>query len=88
MCIRDSRDPNWRGIDGNGNHDTVIFFGILYYYASQMLSCLKNFALNPLIRTISIDKYYHPNARFTFPNIESDEEYKKIIEKVVKLVKR
>ena len=82
------RDPNWGGIDGNGNHDTVIFFGILYYYASQMLSCLKNFALNPMIRTISIDRYYHPNARFTFPNIESDEEYKKMIEKVVELVKR
>ncbi len=38
------RDPSWKGLDGGGNYDFVIFYGILYYYASQMLSCIKNFA--------------------------------------------
>ena len=79
------RDPDWKGLDGKGNYDLVIFFGIIYYYASQMLSCIKNFAINPLIHSVSIDRYYHPNARMTFPNISPKEErrYKDMLNRVV-----
>ncbi|MHC1584892.1 MAG: CO dehydrogenase/acetyl-CoA synthase complex subunit epsilon, partial [Candidatus Syntropharchaeia archaeon] len=52
------RDPEWKGLDGKGNYDLVIFFGITYYLASQMLSCIKNFCTNPLMKAISIDRYY------------------------------
>jgi acetyl-CoA decarbonylase/synthase complex subunit epsilon len=61
-------DPEWNGLDGQGNYDVVVFFGIIYYYASAMLSAIKNFATDPLIRGVSIDKYYHPHARMTFGN--------------------
>jgi acetyl-CoA decarbonylase/synthase complex subunit epsilon len=84
------RDQNWTGLDGKGNYDFVIFFGILYYYASQMLSCIKNFAIDPLIRAVSIDRYYHPNARMSFTNItpRQEEVYKDMLNRLVKSIKR
>ena len=84
------RDPNWAGLDGKGNYDFVIFFGILYYYASQMLSCIKNFAIDPLIRAVSIDRYYHPQARMSFTNITPREEelYKDMLNRLIKSIKR
>lgn len=62
-------DPNWRGLDGKGNYDLVVFFGITYYYASQAISALKNFSKT---RVISMDKYYHPNADMSFGNLKKD----------------
>ncbi len=84
------RDPEWRGIDGQGGHDMVIFFGILYYYASQMLSCIKNFATEPLVRTLSIDRYYHPNARMSFGNIPPgrEDEYRAMLKQLVSAIER
>jgi len=83
------RDPNWKGLDGAGNYDFVIFYGIIYYYASQMLSCLKNFATDPLVRTVSIDRYYHPNARMSFTNVMTwmEGEYKDMLNKLVESIK-
>jgi len=84
------RDPNWKGLDGKGNYDFVIFFGIIYYYASQMLSCIKNFATDPLVRAVSIDRYYHPNARMGFTNItpRQEEDYKVMLNRVVGSIRR
>ena len=62
-------DPNWRGFDGKGGYDLVVFFGLTYYYASQAVSALKNFSS---IKVISIDKYYHPNADMSFGNLKND----------------
>ena len=62
-------DPNWKGLDGKGNYDLVVFFGLTYYYASQAISALKNFSN---IRVISLDKYYHPNADMSFGNLKND----------------
>ncbi len=62
-------DPEWQGLDGKGNYDLVVFFGITYYYASQAISALKNFSN---IKVISLDKYYHPNADMSFGNLKKD----------------
>ncbi len=62
-------DPNWKGLDGKGGYDLVVFFGITYYYASQAISALKNFSN---IKVISIDRYYHPNADMSFGNLKDD----------------
>lgn len=62
-------DPGWKGLDGKGNYDLVVFFGITYYYASQAISALKNFSD---IKVISIDRYYHPNADMSFGNLKDD----------------
>lgn len=84
------RDPSWRGLDGTGQYDFVIFFGILYYYASQMLSCIKNFATDPLVRAVSIDRYYHPNARMSFATLtpRQDEQYRELLRQVVASIRR
>ncbi|RZB32758.1 MAG: acetyl-CoA decarbonylase/synthase complex subunit epsilon [Candidatus Argoarchaeum ethanivorans] len=62
-------DPSWHGLDKKGNYDLVAFFGITYYYASQIIATLKNFSK---IKVISIDKYYHPNANISFGNLKND----------------
>ena len=63
------KDPDWTGLDGSGNYDTVIFLGHTYYHASQLISTLKNFTN---IKIISIDRHYHPNAHFSFGNLKKE----------------
>lgn len=78
-------DPNWKGLDGKGNYDLVVFFGITYYYASQAISALKNFSN---IKVISIDKYYHPNADMSFGNLKDDVFIAALDEVIKELPKR
>jgi acetyl-CoA decarbonylase/synthase complex subunit epsilon len=61
------RDQDW-SLDGKGPHDLAIFVGITYQLQSQMLSTLKHFATH--LKTVSLDRYYHPNADFSFPNLD------------------
>lgn len=61
------RDSGW-SLDGKGTHDLVLFAGITYRFESQMLSTLKHFA--PHLKTVSIDRYYQPNADFSFLNLD------------------
>ncbi|VUT26481.1 MAG: CO dehydrogenase/acetyl-CoA synthase complex subunit epsilon [Candidatus Methanolliviera sp. GoM_oil] len=76
------RDPEWKGLDGNGNYDTAIYLGTLYYYASGLMSALKNFA--PHVTVLSIDRYYHPNAVMTFGDIwRKPEEYQSMLDEVI-----
>lgn len=69
-------DQEWMGVDEKGQHDLVLFLGIPYYLESQMLSTLKHFA--PQLKTISLDRYYQPNADWSFSNIKEDEWRKHI----------
>lgn len=76
------KDPNWKGFDGNGGYDTAIFLGHTYYYASQLISTLKNFTS---INVISIDRYYHPNARQSFGNLTKEDHIKALQEVAAQL---
>ncbi len=67
------KDPEWKGFDGQGNYDMVIFLGITYYFASRMLSTLKHFA--PHLRAYSIDRYYHVNAVMSLDNIFEEQKF-------------
>ncbi len=62
------KDRQWKGFDGKGGYDCVIMMGGIYYFESQMLSTLKHFA--PNIKTVSLDRFYQPNATFSFPNMD------------------
>ncbi len=73
------KDPNWKGINREGQHDLVIFIGVIYYMASQGLSTLKHFA--PHLKTLTLCKYFHSNADASFPNLK-DEEWLKYLEKL------
>jgi len=77
-------DENWKGFDGEGNYDFVMFLGVTYYLASQMLSALKNFA--PHVKTASIDRYYHPNADISFKNQFKDEKFFETLDEIIRKI--
>ncbi|HID91149.1 TPA: CO dehydrogenase/acetyl-CoA synthase complex subunit epsilon [Candidatus Bathyarchaeota archaeon] len=60
------QDPGWKGLDGKGQYDLALFVGAPYHMLSQALSSLRHFA--PRLTTISIDRYFHPNAKWSLPN--------------------
>ena len=60
-------DPEWKGLDGNGQYDLAMIMGITYYMEWVLFSGLKHFGQN--LKTISLDRYYHPQASWSFPNI-------------------
>ncbi len=75
------KDPDWEGINGEGQHDLVLFIGVIYYIGSQGLSTLKHFA--PHLKTLTLCKFFHSNADASFPNME-DEEWIRYLEKLAK----
>lgn len=56
-------DPGWKGLDGEGAYDAVVFMGFPYYMEWLVESGLKNFAMS--LRTISLDRNYQPNAKWS-----------------------
>lgn len=79
------RDPDWKGVRGEGNHDLVIFGGFRTDLGNQGLSSLKHFA--PHLKTLTLCKYYFPNATFSLPNIRKDEEWKALLEGLIEELK-
>ncbi len=75
------KDESWMGFDGKGRYDFTVFVGGFYPFQSMMLSTLKHFA--PKVRTIAIDRYYHPNAEFSFDNL-SYEQWREGLEALLK----
>jgi len=73
-------DSEWKGLDGNGQYDLVMFMGITYYLEWVLFSGLKHFGQN--LKTISLDKYYHPNASWSFPNL-SNEDWAQSLEVII-----
>ena len=73
-------DKDWKGIDGEGQYSMAIFGGHIVYYVSQTLSRLKNFT--NWLRTVELDKYAHPNARFSVANL-SNTEWQAYLEKII-----
>jgi anaerobic carbon-monoxide dehydrogenase, CODH/ACS complex subunit epsilon len=76
-------DEEWEGLNGEGRYSMAIFGGHLVFYSSQTLSRLKNFT--NWVKTIELDRYSHPNARFSLPNL-SEEEWKEFLEKLIEIL--
>jgi acetyl-CoA decarbonylase/synthase complex subunit epsilon len=75
-------DPEWKGIDGKGQHDLALFIGLPYYMELNILSGLKHYA--PHLKTVTLDNVYHSHASWSFPNIPAKdwlENLKVIIDK-------
>ena len=75
-------DPNWPGLDGNGNYDTIIILGFKKYYINQVLSAVKNFSD---VKSISIGKDYVQNATMSFGNL-SKEDHIAALDEVINLL--
>jgi len=75
-------DESWKGFDGKGKYDTVLYLGFEPYYLSRMLSALKHFSK---ITTISLESFYQPHAKFSFPNLDEESHYKMLEELISEL---
>jgi len=73
-------DKDWTGLDGEGQYSMAIFGGHIVFYVSQTLSRIKNFT--NWIKTIELDKFAHPNARFSLPNL-SDDDWKDFLNSLI-----
>lgn len=81
------RFKDYKGLDGEGHYDTVIFMGIFYKFANAMFSALKHF--NRDVRRISIDRYYHVNANMTFGNLAFNPDgYHEAIDEVIAVLQK
>jgi acetyl-CoA decarbonylase/synthase complex subunit epsilon len=73
-------DPEWKGFDGKGPYDAVVFMGFAYYMEWLVESGLKNFAMK--LQTISLDRTYQPNAKWSLGWMP-EPDWKESIEKIV-----
>jgi acetyl-CoA decarbonylase/synthase complex subunit epsilon len=80
------KDPDWRGVRKEGNHDLVLFFGIRSDLAEQSLSVLKHFA--PHLKTMTLCKFYYPNADYSLPNFRKDTQWKAFLEDLIANLKK
>lgn len=80
------KDPDWKGVRKEGNHDLVMFLGIRTDLGEQSLSVLKHFA--PHLKTMTLCKYYYPHADFSLPNMRKDEQWKNFLEGMIENLKK
>jgi acetyl-CoA decarbonylase/synthase complex subunit epsilon len=64
-------DPEWKGLDGKGPYDLVMFVGLPFYMEELILSGLMHFS--PEQKTMTLDNLYHPHASWSFPNATLEE---------------
>jgi len=76
-------DPDWKGLDGKGSYDVVLYLGVPYYFQTQILSSIKHGA--PSIKAISLDRFYDPNATFSFGNL-TIEEWAAALDEIIKFL--
>ena len=75
------KDPDWKGVKKEGNHDLVMFFGIRSDLGNQGLSTLKHFA--PHLKTMTLCKHYFPHASYSLPNFKKDEKWLEFLEGLI-----
>jgi acetyl-CoA decarbonylase/synthase complex subunit epsilon len=76
--INHLKDAAWKGVKGEGNHDLVMFLGIRSDLGTQGLSTLKHFA--PHLKTMTLCKYYYPNASYSLANYRKDDKWKEYLD--------
>lgn len=80
------KDPDWKGVKKEGNHDLVILFGIRSDLGNQSLSTLKHFA--PHLKTMTLCKHYFPHASYSLPNFKKDEKWLEFLEGLIANLKK
>jgi acetyl-CoA decarbonylase/synthase complex subunit epsilon len=75
------KDPEWKGVKGEGNHDLVLFLGFRSDLGEQGLSTLKHYA--PHLKTMTLCKYYYPHASYSLPNFRKDDKWKEFLDTLI-----
>jgi len=60
-------DPEWTGLDGEGQYNLVLLSGLPYPFCWTLLSGLRNGA--PYLKTVTLDRKYQPHASWSFGNV-------------------
>jgi len=79
------KNPEWKGVKKEGNHDLVMFIGFRTDLGEQGLSTLKHYA--PHLKTMTLCKYYYPNASYSLPNFRKDEQWKEFLDNFIAKLK-
>ena len=66
--------------DPESGYDLAAYICIPYYLVTTLFNHLKNYAYKHL-KAICLDRYFHPNATFSLPNLKK-EEYKQAIQEI------
>ena len=74
------KDPAWKGVKREGNHDLVLFLGIRSDLGEQGLSTLKHYARH--LKTMTLCKYYFPHAAYSLPNLR-DNKWKEFLDTMI-----
>lgn len=75
-------DKNWKGLDGQGTYDLLIFLGHKKYYLNQVLSGIKNFTN---YKTIALERHYMQNAEMSFGNLKPADQLTALDEVIANL---
>lgn len=84
--INHLKNASWKGVKGEGNHDLVMFLGFRTDLGTQGLSTLKHFA--PHLKTMTLCKYYYPNASYSLANYRKDDKWKEFLEALITNLKQ
>jgi len=77
------RDRDWKGLDGEGPYDLVLFVGFPYYIEWLLLSGLKSFAAD--LKTISLDNVYQPHANWSMGSM-AEAAWREALDKVASIL--
>ncbi|MCJ7516292.1 MAG: CO dehydrogenase/acetyl-CoA synthase complex subunit epsilon [Dehalococcoidia bacterium] len=83
--INHLKDPGWKGVKKEGNHDLVMFLGFRTDLGEQGLSTLKHYA--PHLKTMTLCKFYYPNADYSLPNLAKDEQWQEFLDNLIEHLK-
>jgi NADP-reducing hydrogenase subunit HndC len=62
-------DPEWMGLDSEGQYDMVLLIGVPMVVAVEVLSGIKNFA--PKLQAINLDNMYNEHATWSLPSLST-----------------
>jgi acetyl-CoA decarbonylase/synthase complex subunit epsilon len=80
------KDPGWKGVKKEGNHDLVMFLGFRTDLGEQGLSTLKHFASH--LKTMTLCPYYYPHASYSLPNFKKDSQWKEFLDSFITNLKK
>jgi len=80
------KDPAWKGVKKEGNHDLVMFLGFRTDLGEQGLSTLKHFA--PHLKTMTLCPYFYPHASYSLPNFRKDSQWKEFLDNFIANLKK
>jgi len=78
-------DASWKGVNGKGQHDFILFNGIPCFFAERALNTLRQYA--PWLKTHTVCHRFHHSADYTWPR-QNKTAYGKYKANFIELLKK